>query len=231
MNKPPIEKKMVKHVFDREEILEIGSNLAREHANQGVITAEASQVASTFKAKIKETEARIEKASNDITSGFEFREKRCRVEFFPKISKKHFFLEHDPKGAEPVLIEDMTSDDFQTEIPTGESEEEEPGDGKIYLERVEDIDLFQKAGNSTGVLSIGRHWNKWYTALNVKIGSHVMEEVLDTTSMPFVERPDALHGTIQRYIRFLKEYLEPADATGFIKLIDASFEGQLEREE
>jgi hypothetical protein len=108
--------KSVKHVFTFDEREALGGELARAHGALRNIEKELEQVKSSYKAKTAEAEARIDCLSTNITNGFEMRNERCRVVLNPKKRQKLFYLEEAPRSAEPVIIEEMTPDDFQPEL-------------------------------------------------------------------------------------------------------------------
>ena len=200
-SEPKIEIKSVKHTFAPEERNQIGSDLARAIGGLRGIEVENDQVKAAFKARITEAEARIDNLSTSLINGFEMRNARCLVVYFPKERKKHYFLETadgKPNGAPAVLIEDMTGDDFQVELVQAES--------KFDLK--EEIDLFQKTDTDSGIVVVGKFAGKWFSAARVKIGKLTLTERLDSEQKAFKLRADAVSTAVKRVNAWAKENLK-----------------------
>ena len=131
------ETKNISHKFTLEERDQLGLDLAQSFAKLRGIDAEFDQVKSSFKARITEMEARIDRLSTDRTNGFVMRDTPCFVAYNTKQKEKYYFLDEESavsvqrlcnvggtKGCPPsecVLTEKMTANDFQQELIEAES--------------------------------------------------------------------------------------------------------------
>jgi hypothetical protein len=213
-----IEVKNIKHSFTNEERNEIGANLARTIGGLRGTEAEFDQVKASFKARITEADARIDKLSTDLVNGFEMRNKRCIVVFYPAERKKRYSLEGGDMTV--VLEEEMTKDDFQAELLQAES----------AFDCREEITLFKPQNNDEGLLVVGRLASKWFSALRVRIGKLELTERLDSEQRSFKQRPDAVAHAVKRVNAWAKENLKDL-ADGFKASFDAVQEAHKEREE
>ncbi len=223
-NGHPVIEKMVRHTFTLDERNEIGGNLARSIASQRGIVAEFDQVKAGYKARTTEAEARVDSLSTAIMNGFEMRVKRCRVVYKPKERKKHFYLdgeEADEASTLPVLIEDMTPDDFQADLIQAES---------IFENRME-LPLFIPLDESRGVLVVGQLKGRWFTALRMRIGRASIEERLDSEQRGSKERADAIHLGAKRAMTWITETMGKEKAEGFKQGILDMVEAQKEKVE
>lgn len=99
----------VKHVFDEDELRELGGKLADEEFNLANATMEKAQAVSTHSATIKTINTNITKLATAIVDGFEMREVECSVRMNdPKEGKKTCTRKDNGSS----FIEDMTEDDF-----------------------------------------------------------------------------------------------------------------------
>ncbi|TXH59329.1 MAG: hypothetical protein E6Q97_00100 [Desulfurellales bacterium] len=219
--KPKIVVRMVRHDYGADEIRQMGSDLARAHSGRRCLESEFDQVKASYKSRDAEFEARIEKLSIDLVNGFDMREKRCRVEFFPKERKKRFYLEDHPDNTLPVLEEVMSPEDFQSDLIQAESR----------FEAREEIDLFPPAGEDTGICVVGRLNGRWFSALRIRVGARKLEERLDSEQKSVKRRPDAVRTAAKRAAEWLKETLGAENAKGFEGPITAAVEAHKEREE
>lgn len=215
-----VEVKSVKHTFSAEERNQIGGDLARAIGTERGILAEFDQVKASYKAKTAEAEARIDSLSTSLLNGFEMRSKRCVVLFFTAEKKKHYFLEDSPDGADPVLTEEMTPADFQTELIEAESK----------FEAKEEIELYN-AGADHAALVIGRFNKLWFGALRANVGARKLEERLDSEQACAKKRWDMIQRTEKRFQAWLKDNLGKEAAKGFEGPIAEAIAGQREREE
>lgn len=174
-----IEVKNVKHVFTEAERNALGDSLARTIGAKRGNEAEFDQVKSSFKAKITENEARIDRLSTDLVNGFEMRDKKCIVVFRPKDRQKDYYLEGTDPETQPLVTEEMTRDDYQADLLQAES--------KFDLR--EEINLFQPQENDAGILAVGKLAGNWFTALRVKIGKLELTERLDSGHLRNVRTP------------------------------------------
>ncbi len=225
--KPKIEVKSVKHDFTTDEHRQLGGELARSLATLRGIEKEFDQVKSSYKSKTTEAEARIDKTSTDITNGFEMRNERCLVVLDLKESKKHYYLESAlvkgeiPKGLEPVITEPLTDADRQAELIEAESR----------FEAREDIELFTATESDSGILTVGRLDNKWFSALRIKIGTRVINERLDSEQSCSKKRADQIGRALKRFGTWLEENLGREESKGFkneIELVKAAHAGREE---
>src|SRR5262245_48383874 len=121
MNAPDkIETKFIKHTFTPDERAQLSNDLVVALATRTTTEKEFENVKATWKAKVTESEARVDTVAATLRAGFEMRQTRCRVTYRPKDRKKDYFLEAQQDG-EPVLIEEMTEADFQADLLAAES--------------------------------------------------------------------------------------------------------------
>ena len=226
-SKPKIEIKSVKHDFTTDEHRQLGGDLARCISALRGIEAEFDQVKASYKSKTTEAEARIDKYSTDITNGFEMRNERCVVVLDLKESKKYFYLESAlvkgaiPKDLEPVITEPLTDADRQTELLEAESK----------FEAREDIALFPATESDSGVLTVGRLDDKWYSALRIKIGTRIINERLDSEQACSKKRSDQVRRSLKRFGEWVEENLGREEAKGFKNAIELVKAEHAEREE
>jgi hypothetical protein len=217
--KPETIVKSVKHTFTPSERGGLGDDLARAIGALRGVETEFDGIKASYKAKTAEVEARIDGLSTNLINGFDMRNERCVVVFRPKDKKKDFFLEGD-KTEIPILVEDMTRDDFQAELIQAES--------KFDLR--EEIQLFQATETDNGVLVVGRFVSKWFSALRVKIGKLTLEERLDSEQRSFKLRPDAVSHAIKRVNQWASENLKE-HSKGFQDSFKAVVDAHKERSE
>lgn len=217
-----IEIKSVKHVFTADERNRFGDDLARTIANLRGIEGELEQVKASFKSKITEAQARIDRLSTDLCGGFEMRDQRCQVRYFPKDRRKRYWLESaNPDKDVPVLEEDMSKDDYQTELLNAESK----------FNHREEIVLFPRAGNDFGVMVVGETKGMWFAALRVQIGGNKLEERLDSEQACAKKRYDIIKRTGGRFADWLVERLGKDNAKGFQEPLEKAVLTQRERVE
>jgi hypothetical protein len=94
-------RRLVRHPFSIEERNTMGGDLARAHGTLRGIQGELDQVKASYKAKITESEAQIDKLSTDLVNGFDMRTKECRVVFYPerrkaagRLSRRNSYIEY-----------------------------------------------------------------------------------------------------------------------------------------
>lgn len=214
---PKIETKSVKHTFTLEERDEIGGELARALGRLRGVEAEFEQVKASYKSKAAEAEAQIGSLETKRMNGFEFRNERCRLAYFPKERVKRYWLEDAAEDAEPVLVEPMTQEDYQSDLLLAESKFEER----------QEIPIFD-AGQDRGVLVIGKFSNAWFTALRVKVGKHGLDERLDSEQPCCKKRFDAITKATKRLTEWLVANLGKDAAKGFDEGIAVILESQRE---
>ena len=171
---PKTEIKVIKHTFTLEERDELGGQLACAISSKRGVESEFDGVKSSYKAKVSEADARIDKFSTDLANRFEMREAKCVVLYRPREKKKDFLLfsDWDQYGIEanPVLTEDMSQGDFEQELIEAESE----------FDLKAELPIIAPAGNDRGLLIVGRLGGKWFSALRVAVGQRKIEERLDS---------------------------------------------------
>ena len=113
-DKEKIEDILALHYFADSEKLELGSKLAAAYQELGRIGDMKKQVTSEFKAQEDRKQSEINSLQQKITTGYEMRETRCRVEMFPPLGVKRYFRESD---GQQVHESTMTRDDYQQELP------------------------------------------------------------------------------------------------------------------
>lgn len=223
------EVKNLRHNFTGEEKQELGGALARAFGAHRGVEAEFEGVRATYKAKLTESEARIDGLSTALMNGFELRDKECFVVFRPGKAEKDFYLtEFDAgcaingssNGDKPVLTERMTPADFQQELIEAES---------IFDHR-EEIQLFQPAEGDRGILVVGQFAGKWFGAIRVKIGKLELNERLDAEQPCTKSRADAVATAIKRVKEWAKKNLGEL-AEGFKTAFNSVEEAHKERVE
>lgn len=239
-NKPKTEIRAVKHVFTAEEIAEM--NVRYRMADKTVHSLETEQdsVKASYKAKITEAESRKEKIGTELDAGFEIRDKNCVVVMDFNAGEKRFYLDSlvndllrkdflsdlDWPLEMAVITEKLTDDDRQQELLAAEAK----------FECREVVRLFEDAGEDAGTMTIGRLDGRWYSALQVKIGSHVITENLAdeqavSKQSGSKKRPDQVKRTLKRFIEWLEETLGREEAKGFKNAVELVKAEQAEREE
>lgn len=108
-NKSTIQNLQVKHVFNEDELRELGGKLADEEFNLSNAELEKAQAVSNHNAIIKTINANITRLATSIKDGFEMREVECSVRMNdPKEGKKTVTRNDNGQS----WIENMTEDDF-----------------------------------------------------------------------------------------------------------------------
>lgn len=218
---PKFEVKLVRHNYTPEERVKLSDDLVRLYGKARGIKSEFDQVKASFKSRKAEVEAKIEKISTDITNRWDMRNKRCRVEYQPKIRKKFFYAEDAPPGADPDCVEDMTKEDFQADLIQAESK----------FEVREEITLFPQAGSDRGVLVVGRLNGRWFSALRISVGGRQITERLDSEQKSVKERADAVKTAGKRALQWLTDNLGTKASKGFEASIGETIQNHKERSE
>jgi hypothetical protein len=228
----------LKHVFTPQEIADL--NIAFRMADKSAhgFETEFDSVKASYKAKITEAESRKEKIGTDLDAGFELRDEACVVVMDFKAGKKFFFVEtmvkdekaffafkntdplQWPRG-EAAIVEDITDADRQQQLIDAESQ----------FEAKEDIELFPPVEDDNGVLTVGRLNGKWFSALRVRIGAHVLNEYLDGDQPCSKKRPDQVKRALKDFGAWLEENLGREESKGFKNAIELVMAEQAEREE
>lgn len=146
-----------------------------------------------------------------INAGFELRDKKCVVVLDVEKHKKLFFLEsllvdgELPKDAEPVLVENLTTEDLQYALLEAERQ----------FEQFEEINIFPATENDYGIMAVGRLNGKWFSALRVNIGGRKIEERLDSEQSCSKKRNVQIDRTLTRFFNWTVEQLGREAAKGF----------------
>ena len=218
------EVKNLRHNFTGEEKQELGGALARAFGAHRGVEAEFDGVKATYKAKLTESEARIDGLSTALMNGFELRDQECFVVYRPGKGEKDYYLDEEcarlETKEEVVLTERMTADDFQQELIEAES----------IFDCREEIQLFQPAEGDRGILVVGRLAGKWFGALRVKIGKLELNERLDAEQPCTKARADAVATAIKRVKEWAKKNLGEL-AEGFKTAFNSVEEAHKERVE
>lgn len=107
-------KKHLRCVFNNEELLVLGKELAEHNGALAALENDKSRVVSDFGAKIKAKEADVAIASNKIATGYEFRDVPVTITLNkPAVGKKT--VVRDDTG-EHVGVEDMSQDELQQQL-------------------------------------------------------------------------------------------------------------------
>lgn len=223
LTKRKTEQKFLKHEFTQEERNEMAKSLARTFGELRGVHSEFDQVKASFKSRIAEKESTIEKLSTDTMNGFDMRNIECVVVLRPKDKKKDFFKAdgfNEEAPGKPLLIEDMTLNDFQQELIEAESK----------FEKREEIALFQATDRDRGVIVVGTFGGKWYSAIRISINRHVIEERLDSEQKAFKNRFDAIKVAAKRAADWFEKELK-TDAKGFMDPMNKAIDAHRERVE
>jgi hypothetical protein len=119
------ESKIIKHLYSAEEREALGGVLARVLGALRGIQSELDSIKASYKSKVAEAEAQIDRVSTNIINGFEMVQADCFVVYRPKDREKDYYTrEGDAQDAgtaraqfAPVLTERMTQEDFQLALP------------------------------------------------------------------------------------------------------------------
>lgn len=105
-----------KYVFTQDEINRLGKELAQQNRERTSAEDEKKSVTSDFKARIDGLDARINRLSNNISNGFEYKDMDVTLELDLE-AKKRIFRRIDTN--EIVKEEEMHPEDYQTEAELG----------------------------------------------------------------------------------------------------------------
>ena len=212
--------KQVKHTFTAEEIAKLNVEFRQAFATLKSVEAEFDNVKAVWKAKTTKAESDMEILNATLQAGFDLREMRCRVEYFPKERKKKFYIEDDDKNV-PVAIEDMQPGDYDIELIQAEAK----------FEAREEIALFPQTPSDKGILVVGRLKGRWYAALRVNVGKVQIAERLDSEQKSVKERPAAVANAAKRALVWLATSLGDEASKGFEEPIRVVIEAHKERAE
>lgn len=225
--KHKVVKRSVKHVFTTEETAQLNTEFRQSFANLKSVEAEFDSVKASYKAKTTEAESRMETLNATLQAGFEFREKALVLVLDMKEGKKSFYLESGlvdgvlPEDALPVLVENVTDADRQQELVEAEAK----------FEKKEAIELFTPVGDDKGAMTVGRMEGRWFAALNVKIGTRIIQERLDSEQTSSKKRSVMVERGVVRFQKWIKENLGEEEAKGFRNSSELVKAEHAEREE
>jgi hypothetical protein len=202
---PKVEVKFVRHNFSDAEKLVFGNDLGQAIAAARAVETEFNTVKASFKLRAEEAKTRIDSLGTKLQAGFEMREARCVVVYDAKARRKFFYLEDAPQDAAPVLDEPMTGDDFQQDLLIAES----------AFELRDELPIFAPAGNDRGIIVIGRHNGRWYTALRIQVGAKSISERLDSEQPSTKLRADAIRKAARRSKEWIVDNLGKDAFEGF----------------
>ena len=215
------EVRTIKHVYTNDEKLIIGNDLAHAHEKLGQIEAEFDEVKAGFKARAAEQEAKVGVLATNLRNGYDMRSARVWVTMIPKTGKKEWRLETDDSDAIPVLIEAMEPEDYQAAMELAERE----------FEAKEEIQLFNPAGASNGILVVGRVKDRWYSAIRCNVAGEILSENLSTEGKSWKNRRDCVRQTCARFSAWVTDVHGADIAAGFASQVDDVIQAHKEREE
>jgi hypothetical protein len=213
---PRIVRRKVKHIFSKEELLDQNEALLNAMAALTGINEEFDSVKAKYKARITAAESDINARAAIMRAKFDLRDKDCTVTY-RKDRKKEI---HVQETGELVATEDMTREDLQLDLIQAES----------IFDAKEEIQFFV-AGEDRGLIVVGRFKEKWYVALRIKIGSHSIQERLDSEQKAFKERFDGIKIAAKKAQEWLNNNFGVDNAKGFIEPMAKAVDAQKERTE
>ncbi len=216
-----IETKNIRHNFTPEEIAQLNVDFRQAFENLKAIDVEFDNVKALWKAKVTEAESRMETINCTLNAGFKLVDRRCRVKFDVPNRKKLYFLEDAPEDVDPVLVEEMTTVDFQAELILAESK----------FECRDEIELFPRADQDFATLIVGRLGKSWFSAIRASVGSNKLDERLDSEQKSFKKRNVCVESACGRFSRWILDSLGKDAAKGFADGLKAVVEANKEREE
>jgi hypothetical protein len=223
---PQIQLKTVKHLFTKEELLELGQQLAEHHERLVSVISEEKMVSKRYKSARAELESKIASASTDLKSGFQMRDENVVVIMFPKERVKRYWLQgDDPKKNKDgfVLQEPMLQSDYQQELLPEE----------IRFEKSETFDLFPKTDTDYGTMTVAFEPKQklWRAAFSAKIGDKELREELTVKTPAAKKRPEAISRAATRFQKWIVKELGKDVAKGFDEPVSAAIEPHRERVE
>lgn len=215
--KPIVEKRLVKHTFTPEELLDLSDRLCNALAAEQNVNAEFDAVKQTFKGRISAAESDVMTLSSTLRARFEMRQKECEIRFRLADKKKDVVC---VETGELIATEDMTDNDLQMELIQAES----------AFERREEIVLFE-AGPDRGILAVGKQKDRWFTALRMRIGDKQIEQRLDSEQKSTKKRWDAVNSAATSALKWINDTVGTKEAEGFEEGIEKAIEPHKERVE
>lgn len=197
--------KNVRHVFNNEEKMQVGSSLANTLAEIRNLKVEFSGVKAEYASREKTLNSKVSELETAVTNGFRMVHRDCVVVFDPDHRQKFFYLESDSKLTNCVSTEPMTNEDFVQDLLAAES---------VFDERVE-IDIFTPKEGEFAYLIVGKFGKQWYSAIRSQIGSKKMEERLDSEQPSFKKRFDAATKALARFSKWVEKSFDKETAKGF----------------
>ena len=118
---PIIETIHAKHVFSKEELLDLSRELGRTCSEINSLDANKSAISKDFSARIETQEIKRDGLIDNVTSGYAMRPTDCIVVLDPKNRSKDYFRK-DSLGLPGEFVErrEMTAADFQLALPATE---------------------------------------------------------------------------------------------------------------
>jgi len=115
---PIIETIHAKHIFTKDELLELSRTLGRTCTEISKLESEKSAVTKDFASRIETSEIQRDSLVGKVTSGYEMRPTECVVILDPKNRSKDYFRK-EPEGGKGEFVErrEMTRADFQLSLP------------------------------------------------------------------------------------------------------------------
>jgi hypothetical protein len=211
-------KKKVRHTFTAEERTGLSQDLLGALSDRTNAEAEFDSIKAQYKAKVTAAEARVESVAATLRTGWEFREKLCKVELVPEKRQKFFYLADDEAKA-PLIWEDMNPQDWQLDLIRAESK----------FDPKSEIVLWD-APPDKGIIVVGKFENRWYSAVRLSVGANSLEERLDSEQTAMKDRFIAIQRAESRAKKWLKDNLKET-AKGFEDPISKAVEAEREKVE
>lgn len=104
-----------KYKFTRDEIRELGEQLARRAQDVYTSRTDLANVSAALKAQIKAAESELESLARRINNGYEMRDMECVVEFNAPRKGVKTIVRSD--NGETMAVETMTPADMQSGLP------------------------------------------------------------------------------------------------------------------
>lgn len=211
-------KKKVRHTFTGEERTALSQDLLGALSDRTNAEAEFDSIKAQYKAKVTAAEAKVESVAATLRTGWEFREKMCKVELVPEKRQKFFYLADDETKT-PLIWEDMSPQDWQLDLVRAEAK----------FEPKSEIVLWDTYPDK-GIIVVGKFENRWFSAIRLTVGVNTIEERLDSEQTSVKDRFIAIQRAEARAKKWLKEILKDT-AKGFEEPITKAVESEREKVE
>lgn len=216
-----IEKKPIRHAFTNEELLSLGEQLSTCMSDYRAIENEFKSIKSQYKSRMDTKKAEASLMGDKIQAKCEMREMSVFAVYRAKDGLKDYYAEGvDPKAKDAVILltETMDPSDYQVELLQNKAKFECPAE----------IILWPTTEGSYGKLAIGRFEDKWYTALDLRVGGNSISERLDVEGHSYKQRKDAVAKGGKRAKEWLLRELGKETAKGFENSIRDAVDAQKE---